>query len=112
MKLALAAACLAATLSLAPQAFADGRTTVTLQQPVSGKIQLIVYDAIWDCAGTTCVAGTTTEGSFGVGQCHAIARKVGPVAQFSNEYNKTLSVDLIEKCNTGLAPKPAQTATR
>lgn len=112
MKLALAAACLAATLSLAPAALADGRTTVTLQQPVSGKIQFIVYDAIWDCAGTTCVAGATPDGSFGVGQCHAVARKAGAVAQFSNEYNKTLPADLIEKCNTGLAPKPAVTAAR
>ena len=112
MKLALAAALAAATLSFAPAALADGRTTVTLQQPVSGKVQLIVYDSIWDCAGTTCVSGATPDGSFGVNQCHALARKVGAVSQFSNEYNKTLSADLIEKCNTGLTPKPAQTAAR
>jgi hypothetical protein len=110
MKLLLATACLAASLSLATHALADGRTVVTLQQPVAAKTQFIASGAIWDCEGTTCVAGYTPEQSFGFGQCHDLAKHVGPVAEFKDEY-KTLQPAMLERCNAGLTAKTT-TASR
>jgi hypothetical protein len=110
MKLIIAVACLAASLSLATHALADGRTVATLQQPVAAKTQLIANGAIWDCEGTTCVAANTPEESFGPGQCHGLAQHVGAVAEFKSEF-KTLQPTSLERCNAGLSSKTT-TASR
>jgi hypothetical protein len=110
MKLALAVACLAASLSLASHALADGRTTATLQQPIPAKVQFIANGAIWDCEGSTCVAGNTPDQTFGPSQCHDVAKKVGAVAEFKNDA-KTLQSASLDRCNTGLAVKTT-TASR
>jgi len=104
MKLAAAAALAAATLTLAPPALADGLTTATLRQPVDGKVQIIAHDSIWDCSGTTCVSANTPDNTFSVSQCHDVARKVGAIVDFGNEFKKTLTADQIDKCNAGLKP--------
>ena len=111
MKLAFAAACLVATLSLATAALADGPTTATLQQPIAKKTQFIVNGAIWDCAGATCVADNVSEYMFGVNECRDVAKHAGvAVAEFKTTA-KTLQPDSLERCNAGLAPKSV-TASR
>ena len=111
MKLAFAVACLAATLSLATSALADGQTTATLQQPVAKKTQFIANGAIWDCADTTCVADNTPDQTFGVGECHAVAKHAGvAIAEFKTSA-KSLQSASLDQCNAGVAPK-AMTASR
>jgi hypothetical protein len=110
MKLLIAVACLAASLSLATHALADGRTVATLQQPVAAKTQFIAAGAIWDCEGSTCVAVNTPEQSFGFSQCRDVAKRVGAVAEFKNDY-KTLQSTSLDRCNTGLTAKTT-TASR
>jgi hypothetical protein len=111
MKLAFAVACLVATLSLATNALADGTTTATLQQPVAKKTQFVANGAVWDCADTTCVAANTPDQTFGIGECHAIAKHVGvAVAEFKTS-SHSLQAASLEQCNAGLAPK-AVTASR
>jgi hypothetical protein len=110
MKLALALACLATSLSLASHALADGRTTATLQQPIAAKTQFIANGSIWDCEGSTCVAGNTPDQTFGSSQCHDVAKHVGAVAEFKNDY-KTLQPTLLDRCNNGLTVKTT-TASR
>ena len=107
MKLVIAIACLAASLSLATHALADGRTTATLQQPIAAKTQFIANGAIWDCEGSTCVASNMPGRTFGPSQCHDVARKVGAVTQFKND-EKTLEQASLDRCNAGL---PAKTTT-
>jgi hypothetical protein len=110
MKLAIATACLLVSLGLASHALADGRTTVTLQQPLAKPTQVIVNGAIWDCAQSQCSADVPPE-DLGVGECHAVARKVGPIADFKNDVH-TLEPASLDKCNTGVAPKQSMTASR
>jgi hypothetical protein len=112
MKLAVAAACLAATLSLASQALADGRTIATLQQPVSKPSEFVARGTIWRCAESTCVAGTTPDQTFGVSQCHDVAKHAGQVTEFKNEYNKSLQTIALVQCNEGVVAKGAVTASR
>jgi hypothetical protein len=110
MKLALAVACLAGSLSLATHALADGRTTATLQQPIAAKTQFIANGAIWDCEGSTCVAANTPDQTFGASQCRDVAKKVGLVVEFKNE-DRTLQPTSLDRCNTGLVAKTT-TASR
>jgi hypothetical protein len=111
MKLAFAAACVVATLSLATTALADGLTTATLQQPVAKKTQFIANGAIWDCADTTCVAANTPDQTFGIGECHNVAKHAGvAVAEFKTT-SKSLQAASLDQCNSGLAPKTT-TASR
>lgn len=110
MKLAIAAACLAASLSLASQALADGRTIATLSQPVSAPSEFVARGAIWHCAASTCVAGTTPDETFGAAQCHDVAKHAGQVAEFKNEYNKSLQPAALDQCNAGLSPKTVTAA--
>src|SRR5579871_1325289 len=111
MKLALAAACVAAILPLASQAFADGRTVVTLQQPLTKPIEFVAEGGVWKCAEATCVAGYTSAQTFGPTQCHAVAKHAGAVVEFKDEY-RSLQPAALGKCNTGLPGGPAQTASR
>ena len=100
MKLAIAAACLAAGLSLASQAFADGRTVVTLAQPVAKPVEFVAVGGVWRCADTACVAATTPEETFGWTQCHAVAKQAGStVIEFKDEYH-VLQPAALDKCNT------------
>ena len=103
MKLAIALACLIASLSLATHVLAE--TTATLQQPVAKPTQFIVDHALWDCSGATCVSSNVEEMYFGAQECHAVAKNAGvAVADFKTSTH-TLRTAEIDKCNTGLAPK-------
>ena len=110
MKLIIALACLATSLSLATHALADGQVTATLQQPIAAKKQFIANGAIWDCEGSTCVAGNTPDQTFGASQCRDVAKHVGAVVEFKNDY-KTLQPTSLDRCNTGLTAKTT-TASR
>ena len=108
MKLIIALACLATSLTLATHALADGRTVATLQQPIAAKTTFLANGAIWDCDQTTCVAGNTPDQTFGPSQCREVAKHAGaPVIEFKNDY-KTLQPTSLDRCNTGL---PAKTTT-
>ncbi len=110
MKLIIALACLGASLTLATHALADGRTVATLQQPIAAKVQFIANGAIWDCEGSTCVAGNTPDQTFGASQCRDVARHVGQVVEFKNDV-KALQPASLDRCNTGLTAKTT-TASR
>jgi hypothetical protein len=110
MKLALATAF--AALSLAGTAFADTRLTATLDTPTSAPAKFIAAHAVWNCAGSTCVASIAPDDSVGVGGCQDLARKVGHVASFAGEA-KALDSRGLEKCNkTAATPAPIGTASR
>lgn len=110
MKLVIAAACLVASLSLASHAFADGRTVVTLQQPVATKAQFVAGGAVWRCEATTCIAGYTPDETFGPTQCHELAKQAGPVASFEDEHH-TLQPTALDKCNANIAPHTSLAAS-
>ncbi|HEY1751471.1 MAG TPA: hypothetical protein VGG29_09410 [Caulobacteraceae bacterium] len=105
MKLVIAVACLAASLSLASHALADGRTVATLQQPLAKPTQFIVNNAVWDCSGTTCVADNGHDMYFGPGECHSIAKKAGVAVADFKSTEKTLQPASLDQCNQGVAPK-------
>ena len=110
MKLVIALACLGVSLSLATHALADGRTVATLQQPIATNTQFLANGAIWDCEGSTCVASNTPDQTFGASQCHDVAKRLGAVAEFKNDY-KTLQPTSLDRCNAGTTPKTT-TASR
>jgi hypothetical protein len=112
MKLAFAAACLVASLSLATNALADGRTVATLAQPVAKKTQFILKGAIWDCADTTCVADNTPDQTFGMDECHMVAKKAGVAVVDFSAPGKALQSASLEHCNAGLTPASSVTASR
>ena len=103
MKLVIAVACLAASLALASHALADGRTVVTLQQPLAKHVDFIVSGAMWRCDGATCAA-FVPEQTLGVNECHSVALKVGPVAGAQNDAH-TLQPSQIDQCNVGLSTR-------
>jgi hypothetical protein len=108
MKLAIALACLIASLSLATHALAD--TTATLQQPVAKPTQFIVDHALWDCKDTTCVSAGVEEMYFGAQECHAVAKNAGVAVADFKASTHTLQTAELDKCNAGLAPKTSVAA--
>jgi hypothetical protein len=112
MKLAFAAACLVATLSLATNALAEGQTTATLAQPIAKKAQFIVKGAIWDCADTTCVADNTPDQTFGMDECRMVAKHAGVAVVDFKTSAKALQSASLEQCNAGLTSKTSVTASR
>ena len=102
MKLIIATACLLATLGVASHALADGRSVLTLQQPLAKHVDFIADNAMWRCDGTTCAASVDSQ-TLGVNQCRAVALHVGPVAAAEND-GHTLKSDQLDHCNAGLAP--------
>ena len=111
MKLAIAAACLVATLALANHVHAQGRSTATLAQPAPARITFIAASASWTCEGTSCVSGYTPQDPIGVSECRELTRQVGAVADFKDE-DRVLKPADIERCNRGAASAPAVTASR
>ena len=111
MKLAIAAACLVASITIASQALADGRTVVTLQQPLAKPTDFVATRGVWHCEGTTCVSSYTPDETFGASQCRTVAKMAGsPVAEFKND-DTTLQPAALEKCNANLAPKASLAAS-
>jgi hypothetical protein len=120
MKLAIAAACLVAGLTLASQAFADGRTVVTLEQPVTKPIEFVADGGVWRCADTTCIAGVTQEETFGWTQCHAVAKQAGSRVTAFKDDDHILQAAALDRCNahiggasqTASSQPASQTAAR
>ena len=109
MKLVIPAVGLAASLSLATHAFADGRTVATLRQPIAAPTQFVAGGAAWRCEGTSCVASATMDETFGPTQCHAVARQVGPIASFQDEAH-ALQPAALDRCNANVTPTTSLTA--
>jgi len=104
MKLAIALACLAASLSLATHSLAG--TVATLQQPLAKPSQFVLNGALWDCKDTTCVSANVDDMYFGPDECHSIAKKAHvAVADFKTSTARALQTAELDKCNTGVAPK-------
>lgn len=104
MKLAIALACLIASLSLATHSIAG--TVATLQQPVAKPVQFVANGALWNCKDNTCVAGSVDDMYFGPGECHTVAKHAGvAVSDFKTTSARTLETKDLDQCNAGLAPK-------
>jgi hypothetical protein len=104
MKLAIALACLIASLSLATHALAG--TTITLQQPVAKPVQFVANGALWNCKDNTCIAGSVDDMYFGPGECHTVAKHAGvAVADSKTSTGRVLKTAELDQCNAGLAPK-------
>jgi hypothetical protein len=110
MKLVVAAACVAAGISLGTAALADSPAVATLQQPIAKPIQFISNAAIWDCEGSSCTAANAQDMYFGPSECHEVARRAGPVSEFKNA-GKTLQQPALARCNAGLSPPHGATAS-
>jgi hypothetical protein len=110
MKLALAAAI--AALSLAGSALAENRVVATLDKPQATPGSFIAAGAVWNCAGTTCIASIAPDEAVGVGGCQELAHKLGPVTAYAGEA-KTLDARGLERCNkSARSPAPIGTASR
>jgi len=111
MKLAIALACLIASLSLASHTFAG--TIATLEQPVAKPVQFVANGALWNCKDNTCVAGSVDDMYFGPAECRTIAKRAGvAVSEFKTSTDKTLQAKELDQCNAGLAPKTSVATTR
>jgi hypothetical protein len=101
MKLAIAT-CLA-TLSLAGSALAEVTVTATLDKPQPTRVKFVAADAVWECAGATCVAQIAPDTAQGVSGCKDLAKQVGGIQAYSTE-TRTLDAKGLERCNASLAP--------
>jgi hypothetical protein len=111
MKLALAAACLAASLMLAGHVSAQGITTVNLEQPVPAKMQFIADGADWVCQGQTCVSSFTPQDPIDFSDCQALAKQVGRVSAYKDEDRALKPADL-DRCNKSAVAVVSVSASR
>ena len=96
--LTLAAACAAvATLSAAP-AFAADPVVAKLAQPLPQATKFIAGDAVFNCDGDTCVAGSPTSGTFSTSACKTVAAKVGTLVSFTSL--KAMDDQRLSACNS------------
>lgn len=110
MKIALATAF--AALTLAGSAFADTRVTVTLDAPQPAHAGVMAAHALWNCAGSTCVADGAPDETFSVDGCKDIAKQFGHVSAFAGDV-KALDAKALARCNvSAAAPAPVGTASR
>ncbi|HZZ33869.1 MAG TPA: hypothetical protein VFE10_17935 [Phenylobacterium sp.] len=96
--LTLAAACAAvATLSAAP-AFAADVVVAKLAQPVPQAAKIIAGEAVFSCAGDTCVATAPTSLTFSSSTCKAVAAKFGTVVSYTGA--KPMDDARLSACNS------------
>ena len=101
---------LAAGLSLmAGAAFADDGGVATLQAPIAKPIEVIAGDGYWNCAATSCTAGSATDQSLTVSACKTIVKAAGPVSAFKVG-SGALPDKLLAKCNGVAAPAAVASA--
>ena len=110
MTLKLATACAVAVLGLAGSALADGTVKATLESPVSAPTKLIAAHAVFNCEGTTCVAGLAPDDASDAYACRDLAKHVGRVTAYA-EY-RALDDKALAKCNAGIAPAKTATAAK
>jgi len=100
MKLRIAAA--AAILSLAAgSAFAEGTVTANLGAAVPSVTKVVAANAVFTCAAQRCVAATTTDETYSIAGCKALAKKVGKLTSYANPKHE-MTADDLAKCNAGL----------
>jgi hypothetical protein len=111
MKLAIAAACLVASISLAGHVFAEGRATAVLEKPLASKTEVVAAHSVWECDQGTCVASETPGVPLGAGDCRELARHVGAIADFRDEAHTLQPVEL-QRCDAGFATPGAVTTAQ
>jgi hypothetical protein len=112
MKIAIATACAALALSFAGAAAAEGRISATLETPQAAQSKFIAAQAVWNCAGSGCVAAIAPENDEGVDGCQQLARHVGRVSAYVSE-TRSLDAKALARCNTAArAPANIGTASR
>jgi hypothetical protein len=108
MKLAIATAL--AAISLAGSVFAETTVTATLNSAQAAPSKFIAASAVWNCAGTTCVATIAPDDATGVSGCKELAKKIGHIASYATE-SRSLDAKGLERCNIA-ATTPQATASR
>ena len=111
MKLALAVACLAASLSLAGHVFAQGQATAVLQKPLASATEVVAAHSVWKCAQTSCIATATPGVPLGASDCRELARHVGAISDFRDESHTLQTVEL-QRCDAGFVTPDVTTAQR
>lgn len=104
MKLHLATACAALALSMAGSAFADGRVTAGLEAAQTTPAKFIAAHAVWNCAGTSCVAQLAPDNAGTLDGCRDVASHVGRLSSYGQF--KPLDSKTLAKCNTAAASSP------
>lgn len=110
MKLVTFAACAAlaaasaVTLAAAP-AYAVEPVIAKLAQPVATATKFIAGEAVFSCAGDTCVAITPQSQTFSSSTCKALAAKFGPVTSYS--WAKPMDDTRMAACNSVAVAKAA-----
>lgn len=102
---------LAGVLSLAAvPAFAYSPLTASLAEPVAKPVQVVAGEAVWNCAGSSCQAGATSDQTFTVSACHELVKQVGDVTGYT-EGRDALRASELDRCNGHSARSHTQTAS-
>ena len=104
MNMHLATACAVFAIGFAGSAFADGRVTATLEAPQAAHAKFIAAHAVWNCAGTSCVAQLAPDAAGTLDGCREVASHVGRLASYGQF--KPLDSKALAKCNTAAASAP------
>jgi len=100
MKLSIGAAIAALTLASAGAAFAEGTVTANLVTAQTGVSKVVAANAVFTCAAQRCVAATTTDETYSLSGCKALAKKVGKLTSFANPKHE-MTADDLARCNAG-----------
>lgn len=92
----------AVSLSAAP-AFAVEPVIVKLAQPVAQAEKIIAGEAVFSCAGDTCVAVTPQSQTFSSSTCKTLADKYGPVVSYT--WQKPMDETRLAACNVSAKKK-------
>jgi hypothetical protein len=103
MNKTLSIACALVALATAGSALADGSAKATLESPIAARAKILAAHAVWDCEGTTCVAGAAPDGASGPSACKELAKQVGRITAYQ-EF-RPLDESGLAKCNAGVAAK-------
>lgn len=94
-KIAMFAAAVAATCSMAGAAMAHDLISSSLQTPITGTADVTAGGVVWSCSGATCTVKSDDLGDFdALDACKTIARQYGVVASFTG-----LDTAGLAKCN-------------
>lgn len=97
---ALAALATASVVSLsAAPAFAVEPVIVKLAQPVAQAEKVVAGEAVFSCAGDTCVAITPQSQTFSSSTCKVLAEKFGVVTSYT--WQKPMDEARLATCNSG-----------
>lgn len=99
--LTVAAAAAVVTLTAAP-AFAEP-VIAKLAQPVAQAEKILAGEAMFSCAGDTCVAITPQSQTFATAACKTIAAKFGTITSYT--WQKPMDAERLTACNAGAAHK-------